>query len=98
MMSYVSEIKLVCVRLFDSPSSLQTWCEWRMFGCHMPGSAAQILEGMPMTMEVEKFLRAIGPFYELVEEKKKISQVSDLSAGWCLRVFACVVVESQRGP
>lgn len=34
-----------------------------------------------MTIEVEKFLRAIGPFYELVEEKKKISQVSDLSAG-----------------
>ncbi|CAG05477.1 unnamed protein product [Tetraodon nigroviridis] len=44
-------------------------------------SAAQILEGMPMTIEVEKFLRAIGPFYELVEEKKKISQVSDLSTG-----------------
>uniref|UniRef100_H3D805 Acyl-CoA-binding domain-containing protein 5 n=1 Tax=Tetraodon nigroviridis TaxID=99883 RepID=H3D805_TETNG len=40
-----------------------------------------ILEGMPMTIEVEKFLRAIGPFYELVEEKKKISQVSDLSTG-----------------
>lgn len=37
-----------------------------------------------MTIEVEKFLRAIGPFYELVEEKKKISQVSDLSAGLCL--------------
>lgn len=34
-----------------------------------------------MTIEVERFLRAIGPFYELVEEKKKISQVSDLSAG-----------------
>lgn len=34
-----------------------------------------------MTIEVEKFLRAIGPFYELVDEKKKISQVSDLSAG-----------------
>lgn len=37
-----------------------------------------------MTIEVEKFLRAIGPFYELVDEKKKISQVSDLSAGTCL--------------
>lgn len=48
--------------------------------------AAQILEGMPMTIEVEKFLRAIGPFYELVEEKKKLSQVSDLSAGPCFGV------------
>lgn len=40
-----------------------------------------------MTVEVEKFLRAIGPFYELVEEKKKISQVSDLSAGSCSGCF-----------
>lgn len=39
----------------------------------------QILEGMPMTGEVEEFLRAIGPFYELIEEKKKISEISDLS-------------------
>lgn len=51
---------------------------------HLSVSATQILEGMPMTIEVEKFLRAIGPFYELVEEKKKISQVSDLSSGTCL--------------
>lgn len=42
---------------------------------------AQILEGMPMTSEVEEFLRVIGPFYELVEEKKKISRVSDLNTG-----------------
>lgn len=51
--------------------------------------AAQILEGMPMTIEVEKFLRAIGPFYELVDDKKKISQVSDLSAGTRLPFSAC---------
>lgn len=49
-----------------------------------------------MTIEVEKFLRAIGPFYELVEEKKKISQVSDLSTGSCLRVFVGVVVKRTR--
>lgn len=49
-----------------------------------------------MTIEVEKFLRAIGPFYELVEERKKISQVSDLSAGSCLRLFVCVVVKRTR--
>lgn len=34
-----------------------------------------------MTDEVEEFLRVLGPFYELIEEKKKISQISDLSTG-----------------
>ncbi|XP_061613866.1 acyl-CoA-binding domain-containing protein 5A isoform X2 [Phyllopteryx taeniolatus] len=38
-----------------------------------------ILEGMPMTGEVEELLRILGPFYELVDEKKKITQISDLS-------------------
>lgn len=41
-----------------------------------------ILEGMPMTGEVEELLQVLGPFYELVEEKKKITQISDLSAGF----------------
>ncbi|KAM9839792.1 acyl-CoA-binding domain-containing protein 5A [Aulostomus maculatus] len=40
-----------------------------------------ILEGMPVTDEVEELLRVLGPFYELVDEKKKISQISDLSTG-----------------
>lgn len=34
-----------------------------------------------MTDEVEELLRVLGPFYELVEEKKKITQISDLSTG-----------------
>lgn len=34
-----------------------------------------------MTDEVEELLRVLGPFYELVDEKKKITQISDLSAG-----------------
>ncbi|XP_026035856.1 acyl-CoA-binding domain-containing protein 5A isoform X1 [Astatotilapia calliptera] len=38
-----------------------------------------ILEGMPMTDEVEELLKVLGPFYELVDEKKKIAQISDLS-------------------
>ncbi|XP_054622176.1 acyl-CoA-binding domain-containing protein 5A isoform X2 [Dunckerocampus dactyliophorus] len=38
-----------------------------------------ILEGMPMTGEVEELLQVLGPFYELVDEKKKITQISDLS-------------------
>lgn len=41
-----------------------------------------ILEGMPMSGEVEELLQVLGPFYELVEEKKKITQISDLSAGF----------------
>ncbi|KAL1006318.1 hypothetical protein UPYG_G00070740 [Umbra pygmaea] len=42
----------------------------------------KILEGMPCTDEVEQLLKVLGPFYEQVEEKKKINQVSDLSAGF----------------
>lgn len=38
---------------------------------------------MPMTDEVEELLKVLGPFYELVDEKKKIVQISDLSTGWC---------------
>lgn len=34
-----------------------------------------------MTDEVEELLRVLGPFYELVDEKKKISEISDLSTG-----------------
>lgn len=34
-----------------------------------------------MTDEVEELLRVLGPFYELIEEKKKISEISDLSTG-----------------
>lgn len=45
------------------------------------GLDLQILEGMPITDEVEELLHVLGPFYELVDEKKKISQISDLSTG-----------------
>lgn len=41
-----------------------------------------ILESMPVTNEVEELLQVIGPFYELIDEKKKITQVSDLSTGF----------------
>ncbi|XP_051969303.1 acyl-CoA-binding domain-containing protein 5A-like isoform X1 [Xyrauchen texanus] len=41
-----------------------------------------ILESMPVTNEVEELLQVMGPFYELVDEKKKITQVSDLSTGF----------------
>eukprot|EP00064_Thunnus_orientalis_P018199 superscaffoldBa00004108_g18292 len=63
------------------------WDAWNSLG-DMPKEEAMaayvdemklILEGMPMTDEVEELLRVLGPFYELVEEKKKITQISDLS-------------------
>ncbi|MEQ2164457.1 hypothetical protein GOODEAATRI_006833 [Goodea atripinnis] len=36
---------------------------------------------MPMTDEVEELLHVLGPFYELIDEKKKITQISDLGTG-----------------
>lgn len=43
-----------------------------------------------MTAEVEELLRVLGPFYELVDEKKKITQISDLSTGThSLQVEVC---------
>lgn len=50
-----------------------------------------------MTDEVEELLRVLGPFYELIEEKKKILHVSDLSTGEvfslpALPVSACFFV------
>ncbi|XP_029955216.1 acyl-CoA-binding domain-containing protein 5A isoform X2 [Salarias fasciatus] len=66
------------------------WDAWSSLG-DMPKEEAMtayvdemklILEGMPMTDEVEELLRVLGPFYELVEDKKKISQISDLSTGF----------------
>lgn len=66
------------------------WDAWNSLG-DMPKEAAMaayveemklILEGMPMTDEVEELLRVLGPFYELIEEKKKITQISDLSTGF----------------
>ncbi|XP_040922030.1 acyl-CoA-binding domain-containing protein 5A isoform X2 [Toxotes jaculatrix] len=66
------------------------WDAWDSLG-DMPKEEAMaayvdemklILEGMPMTGEVEELLRVLGPFYELVEEKKKITQISDLSTGF----------------
>lgn len=36
---------------------------------------------MPITDEVEELLKVMGPFYELVDEKTRITQISDLSSG-----------------
>ncbi|XP_042366417.1 acyl-CoA-binding domain-containing protein 5A [Plectropomus leopardus] len=66
------------------------WDAWNSLG-DMPKEEAMaayvdemklILEGMPMSDEVEELLRVLGPFYELIEEKKKITQISDLSTGF----------------
>ncbi|XP_069015813.1 acyl-CoA-binding domain-containing protein 5A [Embiotoca jacksoni] len=66
------------------------WDAWSSLG-DMPREEAMaayvdemklILEGMPMNDEVEELLRVLGPFYELVDDKKKITQISDLSSGF----------------
>ncbi|XP_062847202.1 acyl-CoA-binding domain-containing protein 5A isoform X2 [Trichomycterus rosablanca] len=74
---------------FWDPVGKVKWDAWHGLG-DMPKEEAMtayvedlklILESMPMTEEVEQLLQIIGPFYELVDERKKISQVSDLTTG-----------------
>uniref|UniRef100_A0A3Q1FSW7 Acyl-CoA-binding domain-containing protein 5 n=1 Tax=Acanthochromis polyacanthus TaxID=80966 RepID=A0A3Q1FSW7_9TELE len=55
-----------------------------------------ILEGMPVTDEVEELLRVLGPFYELVDEKKKITQISDLSTGGVSKSIAKSIVRNME--
>ncbi|XP_016431486.1 acyl-CoA-binding domain-containing protein 5A-like isoform X5 [Sinocyclocheilus rhinocerous] len=75
---------------FWDPVGKAKWDAWNSLG-EMPKEEAMaayvedlklILESMPVTNEVEELLRVIGPFYELVDEKKKITQVSELSTGF----------------
>ncbi|XP_033856323.3 acyl-CoA-binding domain-containing protein 5-like isoform X2 [Acipenser ruthenus] len=40
----------------------------------------KIIETMPMTEKVEELLDVLGPFYEIIEDNKKIHSVSDLSS------------------
>lgn len=78
MAAYVDDLKLVLrFRVLSQCSTtivFQLCCDCFKF-------AGQILESMPVTNEVEELLQVIGPFYELVDEKRKITQVSDLSTG-----------------
>ncbi|XP_016406612.1 acyl-CoA-binding domain-containing protein 5A-like isoform X4 [Sinocyclocheilus rhinocerous] len=75
---------------FWDPIGKAKWDAWNSLG-EMPKEEAMaayvedlklILESMPVTNEVEELLQVIGPFYELIDEKKKILQVSDLSTGF----------------
>lgn len=93
MAAYVDEMKLVCFHSCYRPNTrpLICSCLWILAKRSDHWHAVfvvQILEGMPMTDEVEEFLRVLGPFYELIDEKKKISQISDLSTGGVLS-FSC---------
>ena len=59
---------------------------------------------MPMTEKVEELLHDIGPFYEIVEDKKS-GRSSDLTSGWalwpsfsfsdwyimCVLIFICLI-------
>ncbi|XP_053351047.1 acyl-CoA-binding domain-containing protein 5A isoform X2 [Clarias gariepinus] len=74
---------------FWDPVGKVKWDAWHSLG-DMPKEDAMtayvddlklILESMPMTEQVEQLLQVLGPFYELVDGKKKISQVSDLTVG-----------------
>ncbi|XP_064188582.1 acyl-CoA-binding domain-containing protein 5A-like isoform X3 [Anguilla rostrata] len=75
---------------FWDPVGKVKWEAWNDLG-DMPKEEAMIayvdevkliLESMPVTDEVERLLQVLGPFYEMVDESKKISKVSDLSAGF----------------
>ncbi|XP_057179296.1 acyl-CoA-binding domain-containing protein 5A isoform X2 [Triplophysa rosa] len=74
---------------FWDPVGKAKWDAWNSLGDMAKEEAMTayvddlklILESMPVTNEVEELLQVIGPFYELVDEKK-ISQVSDLSTGF----------------
>ncbi|XP_056594606.1 acyl-CoA-binding domain-containing protein 5A isoform X3 [Triplophysa dalaica] len=74
---------------FWDPVGKAKWDAWNSLGDMVKEEAMAayvddlklILESMPVTNEVEELLQVIGPFYELVDEKK-ISQVSDLSTGF----------------
>ncbi|TRY58527.1 hypothetical protein DNTS_004930 [Danionella cerebrum] len=75
---------------FWDPVGKAKWDAWSSLG-EMPKEEAMssyvddlklILESMPVTSEVEELLQVIGPFYELVDERSKITQVSDLSSGF----------------
>ncbi|XP_076827134.1 acyl-CoA-binding domain-containing protein 5A [Brachyhypopomus gauderio] len=74
---------------FWDPVGKVKWDAWHALG-DMPKDEAMmayvedlklILESMPMTDQVEQLLQILGPFYELVDEGKKIRHVSDLSTG-----------------
>ncbi|TSO57273.1 Acyl-CoA-binding domain-containing protein 5A [Bagarius yarrelli] len=75
---------------FWDPVGKVKWDAWNTLG-DMPKEEAMmayvddlklILESMPMTEQVEELLQVLGPFYEIVDDKKKkINQISDLTAG-----------------
>lgn len=74
---------------FWDPVGKAKWDAWNSLGDMAKEEAMNayvddlklILESMPVTSEVEELLQVIGPFYELVDERK-ITQVSDLSTGF----------------
>ncbi|XP_035387055.1 acyl-CoA-binding domain-containing protein 5A isoform X1 [Electrophorus electricus] len=81
---------------FWDPVGKVKWDAWHALG-DMPKDEAMIayvedlkliLESMPVTDQVEQLLHVIGPFYELVDERSKITHVSDLSTGFGSSVTA----------
>ena len=76
---------------FWDPVGRYKWDAWSSLGDMTKEEAMiayveemkKILETMPMTEKVEELLHVIGPFYEIVEDKKS-GRSSDLTSGWAL--------------
>ncbi|RLW11455.1 hypothetical protein DV515_00001421 [Chloebia gouldiae] len=72
---------------FWDPIGRYKWDAWSALGNMSKEEAMiayvdemkKILESMPMTDKVEELLQVIGPFYEIVEDKK--NRGSDLTSG-----------------
>ncbi|XP_028660192.1 acyl-CoA-binding domain-containing protein 5A [Erpetoichthys calabaricus] len=73
---------------FWDPTGKYKWDAWNSLGDMSKDDAMiayveemkKIIETMPMTEKVEELLQVIGPFYEIVEDKKS-SGTSDLTVG-----------------
>ncbi|XP_072364526.1 acyl-CoA-binding domain-containing protein 5A isoform X2 [Scyliorhinus torazame] len=74
---------------FWDPIGKYKWDAWNSLGDMTKEEAMiayveemkKILESMPMTEEVEELLRVLGPFYELVDDKKQPISPYAISAG-----------------
>uniref|UniRef100_UPI00398EED65 acyl-CoA-binding domain-containing protein 5A isoform X3 n=1 Tax=Pristiophorus japonicus TaxID=55135 RepID=UPI00398EED65 len=73
---------------FWDPIGKYKWDAWNSLGDLSKEEAMiayveemkKILESMPMTEEVEELLRVLGPFYELVDDKKQLTSPYAISA------------------
>uniref|UniRef100_A0ACB8FWB1 Acyl-CoA binding domain containing 5 n=1 Tax=Sphaerodactylus townsendi TaxID=933632 RepID=A0ACB8FWB1_9SAUR len=81
---------------FWDPIGRYKWDAWNALG-DMPKEEAmiayveemkKILESMPVTDKVEELLHVLGPFYEIVEEKK--NRGTEIISGWDAKLLICI--------